>query len=112
MAMIRFCSSATEVDEDVAAAHEVELGERRIARQVVADEDAQLAHGLADAVAAIDLGEEAPPPLVADVAQRAVGVDAGARLLDRLLADVGAEDLDRARARRSSRNSSSEMASE
>ena len=88
-----------EVDEDIAAAHQIELGERRIARQVVAHEDAQLAHGLADAVAAIDLDEEAAPPLVADVAQRGVGVDAAAGRFDRRFADVGAEDLDRTRAR-------------
>ena len=41
-----------EVDEDVAAAHQVQLRERRIAREVVPHEDAQVAHGLVDAVAA------------------------------------------------------------
>ena len=44
-----------EVDEDVAAAHQIQLGERRVAGQVVPDEDAQIAHRLADSVPALDL---------------------------------------------------------
>ena len=42
-----------EVDQQVAAADQVEVGERRVARHVVAREDAQLANGLVDLVAAL-----------------------------------------------------------
>jgi len=47
-----------EVDQDVATAHQIHLREGRIAREIVPDEDAQLAHVLLDAIAALELGDE------------------------------------------------------
>src|SRR6266446_1682993 len=87
-----------EVDQDVATAHQIHLREGRIAREIVPDEDAQLAHVLLDAIAAVELGEVAPPPLLAQVPYRAIGEDAGARLLDAPLTEVRTEDLDCVRA--------------
>ena len=62
-----------EIDEDVAAAHEIQLRKRRVAGEVVLDEDAQIADGLVDPIPAVSLGEVAPPPLLAHVAQRPSG---------------------------------------
>ena len=47
-----------EVDEHVAAADQIELGEGRVPREVVLDEDAEVANALADAVPAFDPIEE------------------------------------------------------
>ena len=71
-----------QVDEDVAAEDQVEPRERRIPGEVLAREDAQVAHHLADAVAAVDPREEAAQPLGDDVGRDARRIDAGARVLD------------------------------
>ena len=42
-----------EVDQHVAADDEVQLGERRVARQILARKDAGVAHMLADAIAPV-----------------------------------------------------------
>jgi hypothetical protein len=84
----------SEVDEYVPAGHEIELRERRVACEIVPDEDAQLADVLVDAIPRLDLVEEAPAPFLADVAHDRVGVGALAGGLDGALADVRAEDLD------------------
>ena len=86
-----------EVDEDVPAAQQVELGEWRVARDIVPDEDAQLAHGRADAPAALGSREEALQPILPQPVHRDVGVEPRARRLDGLLAEVRAEDQDRVR---------------
>ncbi len=75
-----------EVDEDVPAAQQVQPGERGIARDVVPDEDAQLANGRADAPAALGPDEEALQPLLSQPAHRGVRVEPGARDLEGLLA--------------------------
>ena len=83
-----------EVDENVAAAHQVKFREGRIGCEIVLHERAPLAHGLADSVSAtLHLGEEARQPFRAHVSNRSVGIEAGTRLLDRLLADIRAEEL-------------------
>ena len=84
-----------EVDEHVAAADEVEPRERRVLRQVLAREHAHFADRLRDLVAAIHLDEEPPEPIGADLGQTAFGVESRPRLLDRRVADVGAEYLNR-----------------
>ena len=55
-----------EVDEDVATADEVELGEGRIPREIMPHEHAEVADLLADAVAAFSPLEEPRKPLGAD----------------------------------------------
>src|SRR5678815_1900496 len=90
----------SEVDEYIPAGHEVELRERWVPGEIVPDEDAQLPDVLVDAIVRLDLGEEAPAPLFADVAHERVGVGALAGGLDGALADVRAEDLDGMASRR------------
>ncbi len=86
-----------EVDENVAAAHQVELRERWVSREIVLHEDAHVSNALDDAIAALGLREKSLPPLVADVAERAVRVEPRARGLDRLAVHVRPEDLDGSR---------------
>ncbi len=83
-----------EVDEHVAAAHQVELGERRVPGHVVPREHHHVADPLADLVAAVDLPEVASV-LLRDGLDLVDGVDPGSGLLDVALADVGGKDLDR-----------------
>ena len=71
------------VDQDVAAENQVETREGRILGQVLPREDAQIAHGLADAVAAIDLREEAAQDLRRDVRLDARRIESGAGVFDR-----------------------------
>ena len=83
-----------EVDEDVAAADQIELGKRRIPREVVLDEDAEVANALADAVPAVDAIEKPQEALRRHVRERRVGVHAGAGSLDGIVGQVRTEDLD------------------
>ncbi len=83
-----------EVDEDVAAADEVQVGEGRIPDQIVAREDAQVAHGLADLEMAVHAGEEALQGPGRDIGGDVLQEDPGARLFHRAVAQVRAEDLD------------------
>src|SRR5205085_12175155 len=57
----------TEIDEHVAAAHQIELGERWIGHQVVANEHAALADVAVDPVAAFLAAKEPGEPLLADL---------------------------------------------
>src|SRR4029079_11277523 len=84
----------SEVDEYVPAGHEIELRERWVPGEIVPDEDAQVSDVLVDAIARLDLGEEAPAPLLADLAHDRIRVCTLAGRLDGALADVRAEDLD------------------
>ena len=71
----------TEVDEQVAAAHQVEPGEGRIGREVVAGKDAQVTHGLADLIAVLCGGEVAPQQIGGDLRRDALRVGAATRAL-------------------------------
>ena len=83
-----------EIDENIPAAHEIEPRERRVSREIVLNEDAQIPNALVDSIAALDLREMTPASFVGEVAERAVRVGARSRRLDGLAADVRAEDLD------------------
>ena len=84
-----------QVDEHVAATDEVDLGEGWVGQHVVPGEHAHVADRLADAVAAVHLGEETPQALRRDVLRDALRVEARAGLLDARSVEVGGEDLDR-----------------
>jgi hypothetical protein len=84
-----------EVDEHVAAADEIEPRERGIAGEVLPREDAAIADRFVDLPELARLGEEAPQPLGRHVAGDVLDVRAGPRLLQRGLAHVGGEDLER-----------------
>ena len=82
-----------KVDQQVAARDQIQLGERRIANEVVRGEHDALAQRLGDLVA---LGLERKKPLQpfgADAVHLVGGVDAGARRLQRRLVHVGRQDL-------------------
>jgi hypothetical protein len=83
-----------EIDEHVPAHDEIELRERRIAGDVLAREDAHVAHRLMDAMGAVGLREEAAQALEGYVRDDVLAVSAGSRDVDGLLADVGGEDLE------------------
>lgn len=52
----------SQVDQDIAAQDQVQLGERRVARQVLPREDAQIADRLVNAKVSVRPVEEAPDP--------------------------------------------------
>ena len=87
-----------EVDQKIAAGDQVELGERRIAQQVVRGEQADLAQLAGDAVGAVLAHEIALQPGRRDVPGDDRGEAAGAGDLQRLLVDVAGEDLQLGRA--------------
>jgi hypothetical protein len=86
--------AALEIDQKIAAADQVEVRERGIREQVVMREDDDLAHFLVHAVAAVLLAEEPLESLLAHVRCDLVGVEPGARSLERALVQVAGEDLD------------------
>jgi hypothetical protein len=81
------------VDEHVAAEDQVQLREGRVARQVLAGEDASVADGLVDPEPPFHPREEAPQASGQDVLRDDGRIEALPRELDRGLAHVGAEDL-------------------
>ena len=83
-----------EVDEHVPAADQVHAAERRIPGQVVPREDAHVADGLEDLVAAVPLAEEPAQAFGRDVLCAVRQVASRARLLERALGQIGAEDLE------------------
>ena len=89
-----FLQPGFQVDQHVPAADEVHARERRVPSEVVAREHAHLADGLADLMAAVHLGEEAPQALRRHVLDDVLEVETRACPLQGALAEVGAEDLD------------------
>ncbi len=83
----------TQVDEDVAAAHQVDMRQGRVPREVMPCEDAVLAHGLVDPVAAITGHEETLQQFWAHGSHTALRVDSLACGFQVAIADVGGEDL-------------------
>lgn len=84
-----------EINQQVATAHQPDLRERRVGRDVVHRENAALADGLANPVGAVAADEVAPQALGRYVRDDAVRINAGARVLDRLRAGVGCKNLER-----------------
>src|SRR5438270_1893373 len=71
-----------EIDQEVSAAHQIEPREGRVAGEVLAGEDAQIADRLRDLVVAIELDEEAPQPRARDLTGDVVEVQPCAGLVD------------------------------
>jgi len=82
-----------EVDQQVAATDQVQLGERRVADQVLGGEHHRLAHRLVDTVALLLVGEEALQARRCEVRRDALRIDPGAGLLQGVEVDVGGEYL-------------------
>ena len=83
-----------EIDHQVPAADDIHLREGRVARDVVRREDTSIAHVLRDFVTALGPAKEPRQTPRRDVLNDALGVQAGARAIDRPAADVCAEDLE------------------
>jgi hypothetical protein len=77
-----------QIDQQVAAADQVHLRERRIDQQVLLGKDAHIAHVLVDAVAALHLHKKAAQPFRGNVALNIFRINAVARLVDAGLAHV------------------------
>src|SRR5215469_6858962 len=86
-----------EIDQDVAAADEIDLRERRVARDILLGEDAQIANRTADSISAFLLREEPTQAIWRHIRRDAVEIHTGARLQDGCLVDVGCIQLDRRR---------------
>src|SRR5207249_5272191 len=78
-----------EIDEEITADDEVDARERRLGQRVVTREDAHVADGFRDAVAAIDVLEELSQPRRRDVLLDALRIDARPRGLDADAVGVG-----------------------
>jgi hypothetical protein len=90
-------SHLVQIDEEIAAADEVQSRERRIARHVLTREETQIAYVLRDAVLVVVPGEEALEAFSRDFVQGIRVVRARARLLQRRFTDIRPENLDRRR---------------
>ena len=88
-----------QIDQQVAATHDIHAREGRVGDQVLAREDHHLAQALADAVAAFFLGEEPPQALGRNLVGEAPGVQAVAGLVEQRVVEVGGEDLELAHPR-------------
>ena len=85
------------VDQDVAAADQIHVRERRIGGEVLAREDADVADRLVDPVEVVFLLEEAVQPFGRELGLDALGIEPGAGPLQRAgIAEIGGEDLERA----------------
>ena len=82
-----------QVDQQVAAAQDVQLGEGRVHDEVLRRKDHHLADLLAHPVAVFFLDEEPAQPLRRHVGGNVVREEALAGLVDRVLVQVGGEDL-------------------
>ena len=83
------------VDEQVAAADQVDPREGRILGDVLLGEDKAISNRLDHAVALAVLDEEARQALGRDIGTDARGIDSGSRTLDGLGIDIGREHLHR-----------------
>src|SRR5262249_27296856 len=84
---------AAEIDQQVAAGDQVDPGERGIPDHAVRREDAHVADVFVDRVADIVAGEKALQPRFGDVFQQRPRITSGARHHQRVIVDVGGEDL-------------------
>src|SRR5438105_12214012 len=82
-----------QVNQNVAAANEVQVRKRSVAGQILAGEYAAFANILADLIATIDLFEETIQPGARHVLSDDLPIDAGARSLQSEVDDVRAKDL-------------------
>src|SRR5262249_35101816 len=84
---------AAEIDQKVAAGDQVDPGERGVLDHAGRREDAHVADVFVDRVADIVAAEEALQPRFGDVFQQRPRITPGARHHQRVIIDVGGEDL-------------------
>ncbi len=88
---------AVEIDEQVAAAEQIDARKGRVLQQVVHREQHRLAQVAAHPVAAPLLGEEAAQPFLGDVGRERQRIEALACRADRAFVEIGREHLQRRR---------------
>ncbi len=101
-----------QIDQKIAATNEIHPGERRIAGDVLNRKDTNIAHLLADLIAAAGFGEKFLQAFRGNIGGDILRIMAVARHLNGLFADVGREDLNGRRPRTMAGDSSNSMAME
>ena len=91
--LILECGS--QVEQDVAATNQVQVRNGRILGQIVPREDTQLSQVFVDPITAVGLGEKAFQTRCGHAGDGSLRVDAGARMLDGELPNIGPKYLDR-----------------
>src|SRR5689334_19187347 len=84
---------APEVDEHVAAAHEIDTRERRILENVMSREYARVANRLRDPISALELHEETAQTLTTHVRHRALQIHPRSRFIDTRGVQIGPKYL-------------------
>jgi hypothetical protein len=84
---------AVEIDEQIAACHEVELGKGRVAQDVVRGKQDLFPERLADKVKTSRVGEELPQPRRRNIGQDGLEVPAGSRRFNGAFINVGGKYL-------------------
>src|SRR5690348_15678209 len=84
-----------EINEEIAAAHQIHLGKRRIVQNIVLGKDAAVPNGFADAVACVGAIEESAQALRRNIPLNIIRIAAAASLDDAGFAYVGSKELKR-----------------
>src|ERR1700683_76395 len=87
----------SQIDQQIAAAHQVQVREWRILHQVLLGEDAHIPDRLVDLKSSIQPYEESLQSLRRNLRDRCLSVKAGAGAIERPVAEVGGKNLDRSR---------------
>src|SRR6266478_2860263 len=84
----------SQINQQVSATHQVEIGKRRIFDQVLFGKNAHIPNRFVDLKSAIQPDEESLQALRRNLRNRRLGVEAGARPVQSGIADIGRENLD------------------
>ena len=96
-----FLQLCIEIDQQITADHDVQLGERRVHDEILRSEDHRLADLLPHTkTAVLVLHEKLTQPFFGDVSADVLWVQTRARLVDRVFVEVGGENLQRKMLRR------------
>ena len=88
-----FLQRRTQIDEQIAATDQVEIGKWRVLDEILTGEDAHVADRLVNAVAAIEAQEKARQALGADSRYRRFRVQPSPGAVQSSVADIGGKDL-------------------
>ena len=88
-----FLQSCTQINKQVAANEQVELGERRVLVEVVHGKHHRVAHLFFYPIAFVDLGKEAVQALRAHIGHDVFAINSGAGRVDAFGIDIGGENL-------------------
>jgi len=89
-----FLENSSEVDKQVAAGDEIQIGKGWVLGDVLAGENTHLADGLIDLISPVELDEKSPQALRRNFCNRGCRIKTGPSAVERALADIGGEDLE------------------